>query len=40
MERLLIADVALKKASESVEFFLSFREKIKIAKLLDKVMKW
>ena len=37
MERLLIADVTLKEAAKSADSSLSFREKIEIAKLLDKV---
>ncbi len=37
MERLLIADVTLKEVTKSADFSLSFREKIEIAKLLDKV---
>lgn len=37
MEKLLIADITLKQAAKSNEHTLSFREKIEIAKLLDKV---
>lgn len=37
MERLTIADVTLKEAAKSGDFSLSFREKIEIAKLLDKI---
>lgn len=37
MERLTIADVTLKETAKSNEFSLSFREKIEIAKLLDKI---
>ncbi len=37
MERLLITDVTLKEIEKSSDFSLSFREKIEIAKLLDKV---
>lgn len=37
MEKLLIADVTLKEAAKSADFSLSFKEKIEIAKLLDKV---
>ncbi|MBR5438087.1 MAG: hypothetical protein IKV21_04130, partial [Clostridia bacterium] len=37
MERLLIADVTLKEVTKSTDFSLSFREKIEIAKLLDKI---
>ncbi len=37
MERLTVADVTLKEVAGSSEFSLSFREKIEIAKLLDKI---
>ncbi len=37
MERLSIADVTLKEATKSSDFSLSFKEKIEIAKLLDKI---
>ncbi len=37
MERLTVADVTLKEVAKSSEFSLSFREKIEIAKLLDKI---
>ncbi len=37
MERVLIADVTLKEAAKSADYSLSFREKIEIAKLLDKI---
>ena len=37
MERLSIADITLKQAAKSADYSLSFREKIEIAKLLDKV---
>lgn len=37
MERLSIADVTLKEVSKSNDYSLSFREKIEIAKLLDKI---
>ena len=37
MERLTIADVTLKEAAKANDNSLSFREKIEIAKLLDKV---
>lgn len=36
MEKLSIADITLKQAAKSAEYSLSFREKIEIAKLLDK----
>ena len=36
MEKLSIADITLKQAVKSAEYTLSFREKIEIAKLLDK----
>lgn len=36
MEKLSIADITLKQASKSADYALSFREKIEIAKLLDK----
>lgn len=37
MEKLSIADITLKQAAKSNEYALSFREKIEITKLLDKV---
>lgn len=37
MEKLSIADITLKQAAKSPDYALSFREKIEIAKLLDKV---
>lgn len=37
MEKLSIADITLKQAAKSADYALSFREKIEIAKLLDKV---
>ncbi len=37
MQKLLIADITLKQAEKSNDYQLSFREKIEIAKLLDKV---
>lgn len=37
MEKLSIADITLKQAVKSGDYTLSFREKIEIAKLLDKV---
>ena len=37
MERLSIADITLKQAAKGADYSLSFREKIEIAKLLDKV---
>ncbi|MBR5826208.1 MAG: hypothetical protein IKY78_03885 [Clostridia bacterium] len=37
MEKLSIADITLKQAAKKSEYVLSFREKIEIAKLLDKV---
>ncbi|MBQ3136035.1 MAG: hypothetical protein IJB74_01000 [Clostridia bacterium] len=37
MERLTVSDVTLKEVSKTSEFSLSFREKIEISKLLDKV---
>lgn len=37
MEKLSIADITLKQATKSNDYALSFREKIEIAKLLDKV---
>ena len=36
MEKLSIADITLKQAAKGAEYSLSFREKIEIAKLLDK----
>ena len=36
MEKLSIADITLKQSSKSADYALSFREKIEIAKLLDK----
>lgn len=36
MEKLSIADITLKQASKKTDYTLSFREKIEIAKLLDK----
>ena len=36
MEKLSIADITLKQASKGADYSLSFREKIEIAKLLDK----
>ena len=37
MEKLSIADITLKQAAKKNDYTLSFREKIEIAKLLDKV---
>ena len=37
MEKLSIADITLKQAAKKSDYTLSFREKIEIAKLLDKV---
>ena len=37
MEKLSIADITLKQATKSADYALSFREKIEIAKLLDKI---
>ncbi len=37
MEKLSIADITLKQAAKNSDYTLSFREKIEIAKLLDKV---
>lgn len=37
MEKLSIADITLKQAAKKNDYVLSFREKIEIAKLLDKV---
>ncbi|MEE1320211.1 MAG: alpha-isopropylmalate synthase regulatory domain-containing protein [Acutalibacteraceae bacterium] len=37
MEKLSIADITLKQAAKNSDYALSFREKIEIAKLLDKV---
>ncbi len=37
MQKLSIADITLKQAEKSADYALSFREKIEIAKLLDKV---
>lgn len=37
MEKLSIADITLKQAAKSSDYSLSFREKIEIAKLLDKI---
>lgn len=37
MEKLSIADITLKQAAKGADYSLSFREKIEIAKLLDKV---
>ena len=37
MEKLMISDITLKQAAKSNDYTLSFREKIEIAKLLDKV---
>ncbi len=37
MERLTVADVTLKEVAKSSDFSLSFREKIEISKLLDKI---
>ncbi len=37
MKKLMISDITLKQASKSADYSLSFREKIEIAKLLDKV---
>ena len=37
MEKLMISDITLKQAAKSSDYTLSFREKIEIAKLLDKI---
>ncbi len=37
MERLTVADVTLKEVAKTSEYSLSFREKIEIAKLLDRI---